>query len=234
MTSEEAQVSSEPTLPEHFVKWWVFRTVVGCLISALVVFIPFIALSSVGNVLKFSHDFIQLLFAIWFAAAIPVFGAIVGYIQWSDSLLVFLPRKLWMIASAVGSATGALGLYYSLFYAPSLFSKYVRYMDIPDDVKSLVGKSVLSDKWFITILIWSVSLGGGLSIAQWTILRTRYSQSYWMLAGNIGGLLGAFLLALLISALSDYSNMVIYLWCSLPIIGITGGGLALRYILKQK
>lgn len=231
---QEELEHNRPTLPENFVRWWVFRTVVGCFISTVAVFIPFIALSRVGNALKFSQDFIQLLSAIWFAAAIPVFGAIIGYVQWSDALLVFLPRKLWMIASAVGSATGAISLYYSLLYAPNLFSKYVRYMDIPDDVKSLVGKSVLSDNWFITILIWSVSLGGGLSIAQWLVLRTKYSRAYWAFAGNIGGILCAFLLALLISTLSDYSDMVIYLWCLLPIIGITGGGLALKHILKQK
>ncbi len=229
----EAELYSVLKLPDHFVRWWLFRTVVGCLISALAVFIPFIALSSIGNALKFSQGVIQLLSATWFVTAIPMFGAIVGYVQWSDSLLVFLPRKLWMIASAVGSATGAISLYYGLLYAPNLFSKYVRYMDMPDDVKSLVGKSVLSDKWFITILIWSVCLGGGLSIAQWVILRTRYSRAYWTFAGNIGGILAAFLLALLISALSDYSDMSVYLWCLLPVIGVTGSGLALKHILKQ-
>jgi hypothetical protein len=222
MIAEEMQDTPEPRLPEHFVRWWVFRTVISYILGIFIIIVPLWAIVIFGSSFNFNNNLIRTLSAVWTIAAIPIYGAFVGYIQWEDQLLDFLSRKSWMIASAISAIIGPFSLFLVLILIPQPLSS------------PIIDNQTLYIAWFVIILVWSFIIGTGISIPFWVVLSRKGYWGSWIIAASVGGVLTAFTLMTILGLFIRIYIPVLYeLFCTAPPIVGAAIGLTLKKILRK-
>jgi hypothetical protein len=207
------------------------RTVVGCIIGIFIVAIPFIAIINIGSAFRLNSDIIQLLMEIWIFAAIPVYGAFVGYLQWDDRLIVYLPRSRWIISSALSIIAAIISCSLIIEFGPALLtgSTTVNQQILRENRDTLVTT------WWITLFMWSVIIGTSSATPSWFIFKRNGYKARGMIIASIIGFYLMFLLGVLAGSIFNYyTGFLSVFFCSAPFILSTSTAFALKKLLVSK
>jgi hypothetical protein len=213
---------SRSHVPYDFVIWWIIHTICGCAIGILIYVLPIVTIIVIEIGLHIESHLILDTWQLWAIAAVPIYGAFVGYLQWDRLLLVLFSRRQWIITSAFSAVLGLASFLLAMDILPSPLRLQTN------------GDRTVSDTWFLTLLGLSLIIGTGIALPNWYILRkTAYANRLFITI--LGSVFAAFICAFVFDGLVEFYYLTPYeFFCLGPVFVALAMGIMLRKILEQK
>ncbi|MEP7289836.1 MAG: hypothetical protein ABI947_29145 [Chloroflexota bacterium] len=215
-----------------FVLYWVLVSV-SCFLFALVAAVAtYLAIAMlIESGIAPNNGWIEnVLFFIVPVFEVLLLGAITGFAQWHLAFQGRFSKWVWIVTNAITSFTGILAVWLAsfLYHGDYLGLVYVQ----PGTMSGLDDKFIVSQTWFIAVIIVGLSFGLASGIPQWLVLR-RYFHNAWVWLGSsiIGGLaiFGSFIL--LVFTIRNATLVPCISCCLSPIILSTISGIVLYRLL---
>ena len=174
----------------HFVSRWTQGTMIGSILAYATAFVGTLIYEAISDVAytQFGHTTWYENFRfdlVWWGIILFVLllmGGVIGLAQWQFALKSRIPKWHWITASACIAITLGITLW---LISGSLPYPIVSIVSTDPSSEYDLGRLVLETTWLIPSLIIGTSVGLGIGLPTWIVLRGHIARANWWLVANI-------------------------------------------------